>query len=132
MEIFRRKVNLELRMRALMDGHLRATRATLLEVDFGRWRILLAISAWNDSRDFSSVGFKIHDSAPKRRTGILNTTLDNAFGGERIEQTMKDMEASCKESSSCFLNVGFNPFFARKVGGPPRTKADCRVVNWNT
>ena len=64
-----RKQSLMIRILALIDGHCRAMRAVLLEVQVGSRRMRLASSAWKDSSFCKRVEFKIHVSAPNSRHG---------------------------------------------------------------
>ena len=60
---------------ALMEGHLSASRTTLLAVDLGRRRIRLPISAWKDSNFLSKDWFNIQDCAPYNRTGRMQHSM---------------------------------------------------------
>ena len=69
MTTLNRKQSLMIRILALIDGHCRAMRAVLLEVQVGRRRMRLASSAWKDSSFYNRVEFNIHVSAPNNRHG---------------------------------------------------------------
>ena len=68
-----RNFSLIMKMRALIDGHWRAMRATLLAVYLWRQRIRLANSARKDSSLASNPLSRIHDSA--RRGGMAGRSV---------------------------------------------------------
>ena len=67
MTTLNRKHSLMIRILALIDGHCRAMRAVLLEVQVGRRRMRLASSAWKDYSFCNRVEFNIHVLAPNSR-----------------------------------------------------------------
>ena len=64
-----RKQSLMIGILALIDGHCRAMRAVLLEVQVSSQRVRLASSVWKDSSFCKRVEFKIRVSAPNSRHG---------------------------------------------------------------
>ena len=59
-----RNLSLMMRIRALIEGHWRAMRATLFAVCLWRRRMRLTNSVWKDSSLVSKLLSRIHDSAP--------------------------------------------------------------------
>ena len=118
--VLRKNASLMHNTRALMEGHLSASRTTLLAVDLGRWRIHLPIFAWKDSSFLSKDGFNVQDSTPYNRTGRTQHSMILLDDGLRapakvwmmVQSTVEHPTASGKECSSCFSDVLLNPFVA--------------------
>lgn len=86
LDIAYKKERLLQRSRAQSEGHFRARRGILFEVDFGNCRMHLPSFDWNDSSFERSDEFSIHDSDPYIRTGIMqhSTTLMEESGFKRL------------------------------------------------
>ena len=102
MTTLNRKQSLMIRILALIDGHCRAMRAVLLEVQVSRRRMCVASSAWKDSSFSNRLEFNIHVLAPNDRHG--NTQCSTMLLEERgLRVTWKTPLPLAKKTRLAFL-----------------------------
>ena len=120
-----------MRKLARMDGHCRAIRAVLLEVQVGSRRIRLASSAWKDSSFCRSVEFRTHVSEPKSRHG--STQCSTMLLEERgLRAPWKTPLPLAKNARLAFLMFSSIHLVQDRLGDHSAPKHLAEVVRGNT